>query len=356
MSVFLYTGGLGLVRKSGVGQAILHQEALLEQAGIPTVERWRTPSQVIHINTVFPRSVLAALRARLTGKKVVYYGHSTMEDFRCSFRGSNLLAPLFRRWILFCYSLGDVVLTPTEYSKALLKSYGLRRPIHSISNGIDTAFFAPSAARGRAFRTRYGLGRDEKVVVSVGHTIQRKGILDFIQLARWMPEVRFLWFGYTNPELLPRAVREAMEDTPENLSFPGFLEREALRDAYCGTDAFVFLSHEETEGIVVLEALACGVPTVLRDIPVYDGWLEQGRDVYKVRDLEEAVVTVSGLLQKTLPDLTAAGRAAAERRSFRAVAERLRAIYRREGLLELAETPAISSRRPPLPHAAKIGQ
>ena len=74
------------------------------------------------------------------------------------------------------------------------------------------------------------------------------------------------------------------------------------------------------------------------------------------RDLEEAVVTVSGLLQKTLPDLTAAGRAAAERRSFRAVAERLRAIYRREGLLELAETPAISSRRPPLPHAAKIGQ
>ena len=37
MRIYIYNGGLGLMGKSGVGQAILHQEALLEQAGIPTV-------------------------------------------------------------------------------------------------------------------------------------------------------------------------------------------------------------------------------------------------------------------------------------------------------------------------------
>ena len=46
-----------------------------------------------------------------------------MEDFRSSFKGSNALAPLFKRWITFCYGLGDVVLTPTEYSRRLLESY-----------------------------------------------------------------------------------------------------------------------------------------------------------------------------------------------------------------------------------------
>ena len=53
------------------------------------------------------------------GRPVVYYGHSTMQDFRDSFVGSNLLAPLFGRWIRFCYDLGDVVITPTPYSQQI---------------------------------------------------------------------------------------------------------------------------------------------------------------------------------------------------------------------------------------------
>ena len=131
------------------------------------------------------------------GQKVIYYGHSTEADFRNSFHGSNLLAPVFKQWIKFCYTLGDVVLTPTEYAKALLQSYGIQRPIHVISNGVDTDFFAPCEARGHAFRQKYRLSAHEKVVISVGHYIQRKGILDFIELARRMPSVRFFWFGYS---------------------------------------------------------------------------------------------------------------------------------------------------------------
>lgn len=42
-----------------------------------------------------------------------------------------------------------------------------------------------------------------------------------------------------------------------------------------GADAFFFPSREETEGIVVLEALASRQHLVLRDIPVYDGWVDQ---------------------------------------------------------------------------------
>ena len=109
--------------------------------------------------------------------------------------------------------------------------------------------------------------------------------------------------------------------------------RERLREAYQGADVFAFLSHEETEGIVVLEALACGIPTVLRDIPVYDGWLEDGKNIYKASNTDEFQRIVMGLLAGDLPDLTTAGRRTAEERSLEAVGERLKDIYRREHIL-----------------------
>ena len=101
--IYIYSGGEKLVGKSGVGQAIRHQRECLRRSGVATTDRWTRETVAVHVNTVLPDSVLAALWARLRGRKVVYYGHSTMEDFKCSFKGSNLLAPLFRRWITFCY-------------------------------------------------------------------------------------------------------------------------------------------------------------------------------------------------------------------------------------------------------------
>ena len=67
MSVYLYPGGFRLIRKSGVGQAILHQRKALA-AGIPLAQTM-AEGDIVHINTVFPDSLLAALAARLFGKK-----------------------------------------------------------------------------------------------------------------------------------------------------------------------------------------------------------------------------------------------------------------------------------------------
>lgn len=332
MKIYIYSGGEKLVGRSGVGQAIRHQRECLRRSGVGVTDRWTPDAAAVHVNTVLPDSVLAALGARLRGRKVVWYGHSTMEDFRSSFKGSDALAPLFRRWITFCYGLGDVVLTPTEYSRRLLESYGLKKPVYSISNGVDTAFFRPDAAARAALRARYGLGPEEKVVVSVGHTIARKGLPEFLELARRMPEVLFLWFGWTDPKLVPREIAQAMEGAPANVIFPGYVGREELREAYQGADVFAFLSHEETEGIVVLEALACGAPTVLRDIPVYEDWLKHGENIYKASNNDEFQQIVSNMLDKTLPDLTAAGRAAAESRSLERVGQRLKEIYLAEGV------------------------
>lgn len=336
MSVYIYQGGFRLVRKSGVGQAVLHQEQALRAAGIPLAPSlWA--ADVIHLNTVFPDTPLVALVARLAGKRVVCYGHSTMEDFRHSFRGSDLLSPLFKQWIRFCYGLGDAVFTPTEYSRSLLAGYGLKSPLFAVSNGVDTARFAPNPDRRANFRARYGLRDGEKTVISVGLPIERKGILDYIALARQMPSVRFFWFGSAPQRLIPRLVREAMAAAPQNLTFPGYIDQEALRDAYCGADAFAFLSQEETEGIVVLEALASGVPTLLRHIPVYQGWLEDGVQAEMAEDLDGFQRKLTQLLEAPSPEMIHNARVAAQERSLEMVGARLRSIYQKAGLLPATE-------------------
>ena len=93
---------------------------------------------------------------------------------------------------------------------------------------------------------------------------------------------------------------------------------------------------------MVLEALSCGIPMVVRDIPVYQGWLKDRKNVYKASNTDEFVQIVMGLLDKSLPDLTPAGRLTAESRSLEAVGCRLREIYRKERIL------------PPLPAPVRV--
>ena len=342
MGVCIYSGGYDTVKKSGVGKALEHQRAALQAVGIPLVEDIPAAGDaakncVVHLNTVLPDTRFAAARARARGCKVIYYGHSTLEDFKNSFTGSNLVAPLFKKWICSCYNSGDVIITPSAYSKKILEGYGLKKPIYALSNGIDTGFFAPSAQRAARFRAKYQLAPEQKCVISVGHWMVRKGLPDFVELARRMPEVRFLWFGYTDAALLTAEIKTAMDHAPANLTFAGFADAEDLCDAYCGADAFAFLSHEETEGIVVLEALACGTPTLLRDIPVYNGWLKDGESVYMDTDLDGFEEKLNAMLDGTLPPLTAGGHAVADSRSLRAIGEALCRIYEENGFLDAAK-------------------
>ena len=327
MLVQIYAGSLNLVRRSGVGQAALHQQAMLEKMGQDVTFRWDCGAEFVHINTVFPDSLAAAFAARAVGARVIWYGHSTMEDFRDSFKCSNRCAPAFGRWIKLCYGSGDAVITPTEYSKKLIDGYNIGKPVYALSNGVDTDFYSPSASRRAAFRRQNGLKERDKAVMCAGHFIERKGILDFIELAKMMPQTHFFWYGYTNLNIVPKKIKFAIADAPDNVSFPGFVSNDELRNAYCGCDLFCFPSREETEGIVVLEALACEIPVLVRDIPVYDDWLRDGINVYKARSCGDFLRRSRMILHKELPDLAAEGRITAQSRSIEETGRKLLEVY-----------------------------
>ena len=125
MKVLLYTEGLKTISKSGLGKAIKHQMRALEENNVSYTTDLEDDFDILHINFYGPKSYLFAKKAKSLGKKIIYHAHSTEEDFKNSFIGSNLVSTQFKQWLITCYSLGDRILTPTPYSKKLLENYGI---------------------------------------------------------------------------------------------------------------------------------------------------------------------------------------------------------------------------------------
>lgn len=327
MKIFIYSEFQKWIEHSGVGRAIYHQKnAISKTSGIELAE-CKEDADVIHINTIFPGSVAMALWAKRHGKKVVFHAHSTKEDFRNSFIGSNAAAGLFGKWIRFCYQLGDVVVTPSEYAKSLLQSQGMDRPVCVMSNGIDLEYYQRQADDRKNFRTKYGYSEEDKVIISAGLWIHRKGILDFIEMAKQLPEYQFIWFGDSNLWSVPKEIRKAVHSQLPNLRFAGYVPKKELRQAYAGSDLFWFPTYEETEGIVVLEALAMKIPVLLRDIPVYQGWLTNGQNVYTFQSQEQAAQRIRDICNGNARDLTDNGYQVAVERSMNQTGKNLQEIY-----------------------------
>ena len=327
MRVYLCSDYLNKIKYSGVGRAVEHQQMALDEAGIPYTLTGEEPYDVIHINTVFPQSYLKAVKAKKAGKAVVYHAHSTKEDFKNSFIFANALSSLFGWWIKKCYSTADLILTPSEYSKSLLENYKINKPIEVISNGIDLDYWKSNIEEVKRFREKYHIQSDEKLILSVGLPIKRKGILDFVNLAKRLPEYQFIWFGYSDPHFLPKDVLATIQTDLPNVQFPGYLDREDLRVAYQACDLYVFLTHEETEGIVLLEALASKTDTLVRDIPVFNPDYVDGKHVYKGKSLDEFVSIVKGLLEGKMPSLVEEGYEAVSEKSIENIGKKLQRFY-----------------------------
>lgn len=178
------------------------------------------------------------------------------------------------------YARADVVFAPNLELCAMLED-ATGRPCNLMRRGVDTALFSP-AHRTRplpaaaADAATPGQPGEPFVLGFVGRLSIEKNVALLIGVNRKLLaaglNVRFLIVG-------DGAEREALERELPNADFPGILRGEALGKAYANMDLFVFPSHTDTFGNVVLEALASGVPAVVTP---------SGGPKFIIRDREEA--------------------------------------------------------------------
>jgi len=267
----------------GHAQSVRNQRKILDRRGIEYTTIPDPSADLLHLNNMGPRSVYYARKARHRGVPVVVHAHQTAEDFRESFALSNLLARPMRPYLEYAYSLADHLVCPSEHNREVLEGYA-DAPKTVISNGFDPDMLSGYAALREEYRDRYDLSGT--VAFMVGHVIERKGLRSFVETARAMPDTDFVWFGYLNPTggggvdrlLRKRETTKLVEDAPDNCTFTGYVED--IRGAYAAGDVFFFPTKNENEGMALLEAMACGKPPVVRDIPTFE-WLEDGTNCLK---------------------------------------------------------------------------
>ena len=155
----------------------------------------------------------------------------------------------------------------------------------------------------------------------------RSGIVDFVELAKRMPEYKFVWFGYSPLSAATYEVRKAVNTKLDNLLFAGYVEQSVIKDAMNGCDIYLFPTYEETEGIPIIEACACKTTAIIRDIPVFDGWLEDGINVYKAKDIEGFEEKIKEVINGKLPSLGEEAYKVVLSRDIKKIGEKLKKVY-----------------------------
>ena len=269
----------------GHAQSVRNQRSILDDHGITYTTEPALDVDLLHLNNLGPKSIYYAKRAQRNGIPVLAHAHQTAEDFKESFVFSNVLSRPLRPYLTYAYDQADHLVCPSEHNRDVIEGY-TDVPTTVISNGFDRDRLDGFADLRAEYLDRYDL--EPPVVFNFGHVIMRKGLETFVETARRMPDLDFVWFGYLNPTggtldkyLQPRSTRQLVDQAPDNCQFTGYIEDP--RGAFAAGDIFFFPTKNENEGMALLEAMSCEKPPVIRDIATYE-WLDDEHNCLKADD------------------------------------------------------------------------
>ena len=328
MKALIYFESLKAIKKSGIGRARTHQVLACQSAGIDIVDNPKDPFDIAHINTYGGKSYRLLKRCLKKNIPVVVHGHSTLEDWQGSFLAAKLIEPFYWHNLKRMYGNAPTIITPTPHSKRNIDNYHLCDDVRFLSNGISLEEYAPDQEKVKAFRQHFNLKDDEKFVMGVGFPFVRKGLVDFIEVAREFPDVKFFWFGHLPWVAVSKACKKAIRNKPDNVILPGYVAGPLIKGAYQTTSCFFFPSYEENEGIVVLEALASRCPILVRDIDTYVPWLNKDKTCHMGYNNDEFKKELHKLLENGEdPAILDEAYKVAEERSIDKIGEKLKEIY-----------------------------
>ncbi len=308
--------------------------------------RWRPLNRVlgsipaghvdlVHIHTPFVAHYAGARFARNTGIPCVATYHTFFEEYLHHY--VPVLPRRIGRYVARSFTrsqCADVqaLIAPSEPMRDVLVEYGISTPIHVLPTGLPADRFNPG--EGGRFRALARIPADRPLVTYIGRVAHEKNIefliKVFVEVRQAIPQAMLVIAGEgpARESLRQLVGRLGLE---QGVHFAGYLDRNtALLDCYAAANAFVFASRTETQGLVLLEAMAQGAPVVSTAELGTRSVLKPGCGALvvkeKVPEFSQAVVQVLRN-QKLSADLGDRGRAYAKTWSSASMARRLADLY-----------------------------
>jgi 1,2-diacylglycerol 3-alpha-glucosyltransferase len=223
---------------------------------------------VLHAHSPFVTGWMSVRYARRLHVPLVYTYHTRLEEYvhylPFDSKATRFAASTLTRSFA---NLADAVIVPTPAMRQHLAEIGVTAHIEVVPSGIDLEHFS-SGKRRADLRQSLGTQPGERLLLFVGRLGREKNV-DLLLDALTMTKVSArLVIAGDGPE------RDALEARANELklggrvNFLGAVGRDELPDLYASVDAFVFPSVTETQGLVLVEALAAGAAVIAADAPV----------------------------------------------------------------------------------------
>jgi glycosyltransferase involved in cell wall biosynthesis len=207
----------------------------------------------------------AARWARRSQRPLVFTYHTYYERYTHYVPGpSRVLARLAVRQATAFANGADLVIAPGPSVAKVLRAQGVRSPVAVVPTGV-TLPVATEAAKGIRCRRALGLKDGAPLCLSVGRLAREKNqaflLAAFAAVLRRLPAARLVLVGAGDDRPhLEQMARDLV--LGESVQFVGSVPHERVGDYYLAADLFLFPSTSETQGLVVLEAMAAGLPVV----------------------------------------------------------------------------------------------
>ncbi|EHF3620313.1 glycosyltransferase family 4 protein [Listeria innocua] len=231
-------------------------------------------SDITHYHTVDFRFFLSTFFKKKRGVRVGYV-HFLPETMEGSLKLPWIARVVFYKYLISFYKRMDeiVVVNPSFIPK--LTAYDIpEEKIHYIPNFVSKKTFFPiSTAEKKLPREKYGIPADKFTVIGIGQVQHRKGVLDFIEVAKQLPHIQFVWaggFSFGKITSGYEELKKIYDNPPANVKFIGIVDRSEMNACINMADLFFMPSYNELFPMAILEAMSADVPILLRNLELYE--------------------------------------------------------------------------------------
>ena len=242
---------------------------------------------VVHAHSPFTMGLLGRHIARVQKIPFIFTNHTHHTEYTRVYFAGLFFPKMMEKWIRWFSNQADEVIVPSYKFQKVLEEYGVRSPIEILQTGINVDRFKKTSEAleaAKQLRAKYNIPEDAPILLYVGRMSEEKNISYLVNaigaLARTRPDVYMFFVG--NGQHIDVYQAQAQKLGFKNAIFTGVIKPENIVPYYHSASAFIFASLTDTQGIVILEAMACGMPVVALEDNAFKEVINNGQNGFLI--------------------------------------------------------------------------